>query len=395
MDIPWHLGLAVVVGKLYVGADCEVIQREIFARMTDPALLPGAWLDLAILRQTLGDFDNARLYQGIALVSSRLFRQIAEFEKPFKLLVIKTPGDFMANTPIEFMIEGGGIEVITAYITDADECLPRLPHYNAAILAIGESPENRQTLQMCQAWLQGEQAPIFNNNPAKILQLNRTHLWELLSGADDLVCPRTVLINREILARDLDDLALDKADTVQIAFPMILRPEGAHAGKNTVLVTSRTQLRRTIQLTSSSRLNVSEFINYASADGQFRKYRIAMIDGHAYPAHMAISSHWMVHYLNAGMDQNAAKRAEEDAWLQSFHDTFAPKHARALNTLAHLIDLDYFVMDCAETAEGKLLIFEIDIAMIVHCMDEAPEFSYKREPMQKLFGAFREMLTDI
>jgi hypothetical protein len=395
IDIPIHVGLAAIVGNLYVGGNCAILQQEIAARLTDPVHAPGAWLDLAIFHQTLGDVENAKLCQNIALSSSRLFRQISKVEKSFKLLVIKTPGDFMANTPIEFMVENSGIEVITAYIFDSDECLMHLPHHHAAILAISESPENRHVLSKCQAWLQGGQTSIYNNNPAKISQLDRTHLWKLLSGVESLVCPRTILVTIETPAQELFELSMSAASAARLAFPLILRPEGAHAGESTVLVTNDFELRREAALTSSSRLNISEFTNYVSADGQFRKYRIAVIAGHAYPAHMAISSHWMVHYLNAGMDQSAIKRAEENAWLESFHQSFSPKHQIALNALARLIDLDYFVMDCAETADGKLLIFEIDIAMIVHSMDGAPEFAYKREPMRKLFTAFCRMLTGI
>jgi hypothetical protein len=40
-----------------------------------------------------------------------------------------------------------------------------------------------------------------------------------------------------------------------------------------------------------------------------------------------------------------------------------------------------------------LLIFEIDTAMIIHCMDVEPEFAYKKRPMQKLFAAFQAMLA--
>ena len=54
--------------------------------------------------------------------------------------------------------------------------------------------------------------------------------------------------------------------------------------------------------------------------------------------------------------------------------------------------LDYFGIDCGETPEGELLIFEADVAMIVHAMDPPDLFPYKGPQMRKVFDAFRAML---
>ena len=56
---------------------------------------------------------------------------------------------------------------------------------------------------------------------------------------------------------------------------------------------------------------VSPFIDYASKDGLFRKYRIALIDGRPFPVHMAVAEEWKVWYLNADMALSVANRAEE------------------------------------------------------------------------------------
>lgn len=49
-------------------------------------------------------------------------------------------------------------------------------------------------------------------------------------------------------------------------------------------------------------------------------------------------------------------------------------------------------MDCAETEDGRLLVFEIDTAMLVHAMDPEDLYPYKKPAMRRLFAAFREML---
>ena len=139
-------------------------------------------------------------------------------------------------------------------------------------------------------------------------------------------------------------------------------------------------------------------MDYRSADGLYRKQRIVFIGKRPFISHMAISEHWMVHYLSAGMTTGAEKRAEEAAFMRGFDtgfDTgFAARHAAAFRSLCDKIGLDYFGIDCAETRDGRLLLFEADVAMIVHALDPEPDFSYKKPVMRSLFAAFQQDLEE-
>ena len=42
--------------------------------------------------------------------------------------------------------------------------------------------------------------------------------------------------------------------------------------------------------------------------------------------------------------------------------------------------------------DGRLLLFEADVALIVHAMDPPDLYPYKVPAMAKLFAAFRDML---
>jgi hypothetical protein len=137
---------------------------------------------------------------------------------------------------------------------------------------------------------------------------------------------------------------------------------------------------------------LSRFVDYASADGRFRKYRVALLDGRPYLAHMAIGDHWMVHYLNAGMAESADKRAEEASVMAGFDQGFAARHAEALAEISRRLGLEYYALDCAETPEGELLVFEADVGMIVHALDPVALYPYKQAHMQTLFAAFEAVL---
>jgi glutathione synthase/RimK-type ligase-like ATP-grasp enzyme len=137
---------------------------------------------------------------------------------------------------------------------------------------------------------------------------------------------------------------------------------------------------------------IAPFVDYKNSDGLYRKYRVILCAGEAFLCHLAMSTHWMIHYLNAGMADDAQKRAEEAQAMNDFKQTFAKKHAGAFQAIYERTGLEYVGIDCSETPDGKLLIFEIDSCMIVHAIDPVDLFPYKPEHMKTLFNAFELML---
>ena len=137
---------------------------------------------------------------------------------------------------------------------------------------------------------------------------------------------------------------------------------------------------------------IASFVDYRGPDGLYRKYRVVLVDGVPFAGHMGVSSHWMIHYLNAGMLESAAKRAEEEVFMRHFDAEFAHRHRVGLRSVHERFGLEYLVMDCAETHDGKLFVFEVDPGAVVHSMDPPELFPYKQPAMQKVFAAFRSLL---
>jgi hypothetical protein len=135
-------------------------------------------------------------------------------------------------------------------------------------------------------------------------------------------------------------------------------------------------------------------VDYSSSDGQFRKYRLVVVDGKPYACHMAIADQWNIWYLNAGMSHSESKRQEESVFMRGFDETFGKRHGNALSRMIERVGLDYFLVDCAEDQSGDLLIFEADNTAVVHNMDSPELFPYKPPQMRKIFEAFVRMLSD-
>jgi hypothetical protein len=206
------------------------------------------------------------------------------------------------------------------------------------------------------------------------------------------VIPTTQRIRRETLEAIGAGAATIGSVLVDASFPIIARPIGSHAGGGLLKLDDVPAVADYLRARSEDEFYISPFIDYRSADGLFRKYRIALIDGRPYASHMAVSQHWMVHYLNAGMTESAAKREEEARFMAAFDQDFAVRQKTALRAIAERVGLAYFAIDCGELPDGSLLLFEADVAMIVHAMDPPDMFPYKGPQMRKVFAAFDAML---
>lgn len=132
------------------------------------------------------------------------------------------------------------------------------------------------------------------------------------------------------------------------------------------------------------------------ADGLYRRMRVVLMQGQSFAVHLAVATHEIAHYLYAGMAESAEKRAEEAAFIADFasDNGFAARHRRALAGIEQAIGLDYLVIDCAEAADGALIVFDADPTLAVHAMDSAGDFPYRQPAMAEIFTAFHAMLRD-
>jgi hypothetical protein len=222
------------------------------------------------------------------------------------------------------------------------------------------------------------------NAPLQIAQLARDGLSERLADI-----PGTHVVCSQRVTR----VELEKPGCASLRYPSIIRPANSHAGHGLSRLEQASDLHSYLQAQPEAEFSVAPFVEYRTADdGLYRKYRVALIAGQAYPAHMAISPRWMVHYLNADMLDNAAHRAAEQRFMDRFDWEFGQRHASALAAIDRRLGLDYYSIDCGETPDGQLLVFEIDSGAVVHSMDPVDRFPYKRPHMQRLFSAFQALL---
>ncbi|MBB5571461.1 MULTISPECIES: ATP-grasp domain-containing protein [Rhizobium] len=382
------LGMQRIVSLIYAGADVTPLWNELMQRVGADGTDAAAIFDLATILQTLNRAEEAQQVLRGAVDLSRNFCIVHGNGQGPRLLAFVTPGNFMANTPLDFLLADSDCVLWLHYVDPETTALADLPEHDVAFMAIGESTENGPVLERMQKVLADFNGPIMNNDPELISRLTRDGVSGMLANEPSILSPSTYRVPRADLVaigagtKTLDDCAPG------LSFPLVVRPISTHAGNGMERIADIIELSAWIATQPAPELYVAPFIDFRGPDGLYNKQRIVFIDGKAFASHMALSEHWIVHYLSAGMAESPAKRAVEQAWMENFDTDFAIRHKESFAALYRHIGLDYFGIDCAELPDGRLLVFELDVAMVVHNMDSATVYPYKQVAMRKLFDGF-------
>jgi len=383
------LGLAALMRRYLAGEDLNPLGQSLLERAAQHPDEAAALLDAAIIMQFRGQPTVAQQLQQEALRLCRCYRIPAALPVKLRLLALVAPGELMANVPLECLLEQSDIELQLYYVSA--ELPADLPEHDLLFVAIGESSVNRPLLAAWHTHLAHWSVPVLNA-PQRIANLARDVAAQQLQQLPNVLMPMTWQVTRAELTQLAAGASPADCQLPELRFPVIVRPIDSHAGYALTQTIDANSLAAQLPHLPGDDFFIAPFIDYRSSDGQFRKYRVAFIGGEPFAVHLGISADWMIHYLNAGMTESMAKRAEEAAFMAQFAEDFAQRHGTALAAINARMGLDYFGIDCAEMPDGRLLIFEVDHAMVVHALDDVTLFPYKQPAMQRLFAAFRKLL---
>ena len=388
------LGLAPFLRQSIAGIDLMPAAQAMLASAEKQPDDANLWMNLATAMFCLGHRDLGLSIQAQALEIERIYRRPAAIQPAkFRLLMLMMPGDLAENTPLDCLLESSDIDLICYYLSPESPFALPIPEHDAVMVALGDSDANQPMLTFLAQALADWPKPVIN--PAQhIPATERGTLSQIMQRAPGVVMPTTYRVKRRQLAAVADGRLTLAELAAGLTFPVILRPVGSQAGRDLKRIDDPATLAAYLAKVDAPDFFLARFIDYRSSDGLFRKFRIALIGGRPFACHMAVSGHWMVHYVNAGMYEDAAKRAEEAEFMANF-EHFAERHRAALEAIHQRLQLDYFCIDCAETGDGQLLIFEADHVMVVHAMDQEALFPYKQQHMLKAERAFRDFLLGL
>jgi hypothetical protein len=387
-----RMGVAHLTRMAFEGKDIRALWHALMDKATDDGAGSGMGMDLSVISQLLGDKPTGLAIQNDTLALQRLYRSPCTAVPPrLRVLAFAAVMDIGGNTPLEFLLQGSDIELVTYYAVPGMPLPSPMPDHDVAIVVAPDGDAARPSMQVIEKLAAIWPRPVLNR-PAAIGGLDRDRLHQRLQGIAGLEIPQTVRAHmgqlRKVAGGQLPATAL----LPDGALPLIIRPVGSHAGFGLARIAGKDALADYLADRQEEEFFISRFVDYASADGMFRKYRIVIVDGKAYACHMAIAEEWKVWYLNADMAVSVPHRLEEALFMENFDLDFAARHAAALTEMGNCIGLDYVTVDCAETRDGRLLVFEADNTAIVHDMDPPSVYPYKSAQMRKIFQAMQAML---
>jgi tetratricopeptide (TPR) repeat protein len=353
------------------------------------------------------DSECAEAHQGMAYVLDKLGEHgLAAYHRDLgyrrnPIVHIPYRGDGRATMVLLLLSALGGNVRTDEFLSDRrffvtklfteyyDEQTP-LPFCAFVFNAIGDAELCATALAGAREMLKKTNAPVIND-PVAVEATTRALNAERLRDIDGLVTPRTALVPRsELLVADVPAALAARG----FALPILLRTPGFHTGEHFARVESAGALDAALEELPGENLLVIEPLDARGVDGLWRKYRVMIVDGQLYPLHLAIATHWKVHYFSADMTANEDHRLEEAAFLNDMPAALGARAMSALEAIRERLALDYAGIDFALDRDGNVLLFEANATMMVPVPDANPTFAYRRPAAEHVFAAVEAMLTE-
>jgi hypothetical protein len=181
------IGLASLASSAFVGTDLAPIGSRLTERvMTDPQDA-AALMDLSTIMQLLGHRDAGMAWQAQALAVQRTYRRPPAIVAAdgIRLLAFLAPGDFTANTPLEFLLESSDVTLDMHYVVPGSPSAQPISDHDIAFVAVGAADANGAVLRVIEDVARSWPRPVLNR-PERIAALSQDGAVALLDSIPSL-----------------------------------------------------------------------------------------------------------------------------------------------------------------------------------------------------------------
>lgn len=143
---------------------------------------------------------------------------------------------------------------------------------------------------------------------------------------------------------------------------------------------------------------VTKFVENKHSDGFFKKARLVIIEGELFARHYISYPNWLVegkvHFDY--MPQNEETKIIEKNFLENFEKIIGDKVIKDLFKIYQEIGLNFLAFDVDIMPNGKLLVFEINLAQNIFLDIDMKNFSYMRDSADKIkFALIKSLKSKI
>jgi tetratricopeptide (TPR) repeat protein len=306
-----------------------------------------------------------------------------------RILVLCSAG--RGDVSVKFLLDGARFDKTLLFLLLPDDAPPDyarriapLPPVDILFNAIADADRGAPYLAEAAALCARQGHPVLNP-PASIAATRRDRTASQLELIAGLVVPPTRRVTRAALAARA-------AETIPLAGPLLVRPVGSHGGEGLERIERPAELAPYLERTRFDDFYLTDFCDFRSADGYYRKYRFVFVDRVAFPYHLAIAKQWRVHYWRADMDEAPWMKQEEERFLADPDATFGGARRAAIEAIGRRLDLDYGGLDCGILPDGDIVLFEANANILVHLNDPPDAFPYKHRYVPRIFDAMADLV---
>jgi hypothetical protein len=262
-----------------------------------------------------------------------------------------------------------------------------LANANLVVNVVSDPTMEAGTLTLAAEMLSATPRPVVND-PTRVLHTTRDAIARLLADVPGLVVPRAE--RGPIAAQWLEARRLASGGG------LIVRPVTSQTGIDMHRVESGQDLVRALAAlpANAGDLFATDFHDFRSPDGFFRKMRAFRIGEQLLPEHRIAFDAWNVHSADRHkfMRENATLRAEEEKFLSDPASVIGASAWNTLHEATRRTGLDYVGIDFAQLPDGRLLLFECNASMRVN-FDHVVHFPYMLPHLEALAHAFAALLA--
>ncbi len=263
---------------------------------------------------------------------------------------------------------------------------PDPARYDCVLNLVTDPDQNPQTLERLRKQLRNYRGRLINR-PEVVQRTTRDQVAKRLVGIEGLRVPRVVR-----LRNPKPGAASAAVERARSAFPLIVRHAGTHTGVIVGVVSTAAELDAAA--VGPGEFILTEFVDFRSEDGLYRKYRLWTFGGRTIFRHMITTDNWNVHVKDRlrFMVDRKDLLAEEIRLLERPEGAFPPPVHAVFDAVKKRLALDFFGMDFGLDRDGRVLLFEANATMSFFPLEPHPSFHYLQCIRPPAEAAFKAML---
>jgi len=263
---------------------------------------------------------------------------------------------------------------------------PDLQAYRCLVNLVTDPDQNPKVLENLRKLLRGFPGRVINR-PEAVLQSSRDQIAKRLAGTPGLIVPKTLRLRVNKPAS-----VAQAVECAGLQFPVILRQAGTHTGHIVGLFDDLDSLRAGCG--GEGDHIVTEFIDFRSDDGLYRKYRNFFIGPHIILRHMLVSDRWNVHANDRRrfLSEWPELLEEERQLFETPQGAFPDQVLQCQRAIRERMALDFFGMDYGIVPDGRVVLFEANATMNFFPFIPDPRLEHVTRCYRPAQEAFWELL---